>query len=62
MGFDLYNKLWVTSTNQLPNMFQNPESRSSWKLRCKWWARRHFSRERIYLEQQENGKILHTFF
>lgn len=44
-----------TYANQLPNMFQKAESRTTWKLRCRWWARRHFNTERIYLEQQENG-------
>jgi hypothetical protein len=51
-----------TSANQLPNMFQKSESRSTWKLRCRWWARRHFSRERIYLEQQKNGDWEHLTF
>lgn len=58
---DAQYKIFI-SANQLPNMFQKADSRSSWKLRCRWWARRHFSRERIYLEQQENGDWEHETF
>ncbi|KAH9288225.1 hypothetical protein KI387_032342, partial [Taxus chinensis] len=48
----------LTFSNQLPRMFLKTQLRSNWMLRCKWWAGRHFSRERMYLEQQEDGKIV----
>ncbi|XP_057819648.2 uncharacterized protein LOC131032643 isoform X1 [Cryptomeria japonica] len=45
----------LTFSNQLPRMFCNSQLRSNWMLRCKWWAGRHFSKDRIHLEQQEAG-------
>nr|XP_027064991.1 uncharacterized protein LOC113691022 [Coffea arabica] len=30
---------------QIPAIFTNPESQCTWRLRCRWWEKRHYSRK-----------------
>eukprot|EP01018_Ginkgo_biloba_P031256 Gb_18239 [translate_table: standard] len=48
---------YFTLANQFPRMFLKSEIRSTWKLRCRWWASRHFSNK-----QQEIGDRKHITF
>ena len=38
------------SFNEIPNMFKEGKSRKNWRLRCKWWLTRHFSRNTLASE------------
>lgn len=38
------------SFNEIPEIFKEGKSRNNWRLRCKWWLTRHFSRNTLAAE------------
>lgn len=46
-----------TSFNLIHPMFMKSEVRKSWRLRCRWWSSRHFSKDK-YLSEVQAGKFL----
>lgn len=42
--------------NRIPTMFAEGVTGDTWRLRCRWWASRHFGRS-IYLSEIKAGKF-----
>ncbi|URE16330.1 hypothetical protein MUK42_12845 [Musa troglodytarum] len=51
----------IVSSNKIPRVFTEGQSRESWKVRCRWWITRHFSKN-AYLQdmQYSDRKLLAT--
>ncbi|XP_058099334.1 uncharacterized protein LOC131243759 isoform X2 [Magnolia sinica] len=47
--------------NTIPGVFTKDQERKSWKLRCRWWATRHFSKNTYLSEMQAGDWQLLTF-
>lgn len=41
--------------NLIHPVFMKSEARNSWRLRCRWWSSRHFSKDK-YLSEVQAGK------
>eukprot|EP00268_Persea_americana_P057573 TRINITY_DN6903_c0_g1_i6.p1 TRINITY_DN6903_c0_g1~~TRINITY_DN6903_c0_g1_i6.p1 ORF type:complete len:601 (-),score=113.21 TRINITY_DN6903_c0_g1_i6:168-1970(-) len=50
-----------TSFNLIHPMFMKSEVRKSWRLRCRWWSSRHFSKDKYLSEVQAGDWELLTF-
>lgn len=37
----------MVHSNRIPAIFTNPEPKSDWRLRCRWWLSRHFSEKNL---------------
>ncbi|CAL9128003.1 unnamed protein product [Musa acuminata var. zebrina] len=51
----------IISSNKIPRVFTEGQARESWKVRCRWWITRHFSKN-AYLQdmQYSDRKLLAT--
>lgn len=59
-GSGLEKKCSVTF-NEIPDMFKEGKSRKNWRLRCKWWLKRHFSRNTVASEIAAGDLQLPTY-
>ncbi|KAL5979175.1 hypothetical protein ACLOJK_019073 [Asimina triloba] len=49
------------SPNRIPKLFAKAQEIKMWRLRCRWWATRHFSKNACLLEKQAGDWQLLTF-
>lgn len=46
--YEYGKKQHVVPSNRIPAIFTNPEPKSEWRLRCRWWLSRHFSKQSLH--------------
>lgn len=46
----------IISSNKIPRVFTEGQARESWKVRCRWWITRHFSKN-AYLQDMQYSKL-----
>lgn len=43
-------------SDKIPRVYTEGQARATWKVRCRWWRARHFSKN-AYLKAMQHGKL-----
>lgn len=46
----------IISSRKIPTVLTEGQVRKAWKVRCRWWLTRHFSKN-AYLSEMQAGKL-----
>lgn len=52
----------ITSSNKIPKVFTVGRAKETWKVRCRWWVNRHFSKNAFLAEIQAGKLFLFGYF